>query len=202
MVQTCLAAQLFTVRQFTKTPPDIAATLKKIKRIGYDAVQISAFGPIDKKELRRILDGEGLLCAATHTGYPDMRDKPDQVIADHHILGCSHIAPGSMPGEYQNEEGFARFAREASQVARVLREKGKLTWSYHNHSFELIRYGRRTGMDILFSESDPEVFNFEIDTYWITHGGGDPAAWIRRLKQRMSRSRRSFASIVSSAWKA
>jgi sugar phosphate isomerase/epimerase len=23
----------------------------------------------------------------------------------------------------------------------------------------------------------------EIDTYWITHGGGDPAAWVRRVAQ-------------------
>ena len=26
---------------------------------------------------------------------------------------------------------------------------------------------------------------FEIDTYWIQHGGGDPASWIRKLKGRL-----------------
>ena len=25
----------------------------------------------------------------------------------------------------------------------------------------------------------------ELDTYWVQHGGADPAAWIRRLKGRM-----------------
>ena len=184
MPQTCLGAQLYTLRAFTKTLPDIAATLRKVKQMGYHAVQISAFGPVDWKDVRKLLDDEGLVCAATHTGFPDMRDNPDRVIENHHVLGCKHIAPGSMPGEYQNAEGFARFAREASQVARKLKEKGGLTWSYHNHSFEFIRYGGRTGMEILFAESDPAFFNFEIDTYWVTHGGGDPAAWIRRARGR------------------
>ena len=55
-----LAAQLYTIREYTKTPKDIAESMKKIKAIGYDAVQISGLGPIDNKELASILDGEGL----------------------------------------------------------------------------------------------------------------------------------------------
>ena len=59
--QKNLAAQLFTCHEYTKTPKDIAETLKKVKKIGYDAVQISALGPIDPKELAKMLDGEGLV---------------------------------------------------------------------------------------------------------------------------------------------
>ena len=53
-----IAAQLYTVRDFTKTPADIAQTLKKVKQLGYDAVQCSALGTIDSTELNRIVDGE------------------------------------------------------------------------------------------------------------------------------------------------
>ena len=86
--------------------------------------------------------------------------------------------------DYRNEEGFARFAREASEAARPLIEAG-LTFNYHNHSFELEKFQGRPALEILFSESDPEVFSAEIDTYWIQHGGGSPASWLRRLKDRM-----------------
>jgi sugar phosphate isomerase/epimerase len=187
MPKSRIAAQLYTLRNFTKTPPEIAAAMKKVKQIGYDAVQVSAVGPIEKKELRKILRGEGLVCAATHIGFQEMRDQTDKVIEDHKILGCKHVAPGSMPGEYaQDAQGFIRFAKEASEVAQKLMEKGGLTWSYHNHSFELIKMdGNKTGMDLLFEHSDPKFFNFEIDTYWITHGGGSPAAWILRSKDRI-----------------
>lgn len=183
MVQSVIGAQMYTVREFTQTPADIARTMKKIKEIGYDAVQLSALGPMDPKELKRILDGEGLTVAATHTDYYRLRDETEKVIEEHHILDCKYVAPGSMPAEYRNRDGYYRFAKEASEVARKL-ATGGLVFSYHNHSFELEKFDGRTGLDILYSESDPEVFTSEIDTYWIQHGGGDPAQWIRRLKGR------------------
>ena len=46
-----IAAQLYTLREFTKTPPDIAATLKRVRKIGYESVQLSALGKIDAGEL-------------------------------------------------------------------------------------------------------------------------------------------------------
>ena len=56
------------------TPADIAQSLQKVAAIGYRAVQLSALGPIDPKELRRILDGEGLVACAAHVAFPRMRD--------------------------------------------------------------------------------------------------------------------------------
>jgi len=64
-----------------------------------------------------------------------------------------------------------------------MKERG-LTFGYHNHSFELEKFDGKTGLEILYGESDPDVFTAEIDTYWIQHGGGDPAAWIRRVAGR------------------
>ena len=89
-----------------------------------------------------------------------------------------------MPQEYRDSDGFARFAREASSAARPLIEVG-LTFSYHNHSFELERVGKRTGLQILADESDAATFSFEIDTYWIQHGGANPVTWLHRLRDRM-----------------
>ncbi len=68
-------------------------------------------------------------------------------------------------------------------MARRLAQAG-LGFVYHNHSWELERSDGRRILDILYEESDPQVFLSEIDTYWIQHGGGDPAAWIRRLQGR------------------
>ncbi len=183
MATSQLAAQLYTVRDFTKTLAGIAETMKKVKQIGYDAVQCSALGVIDAHELKKIIDGEGLTICATHTDYERMRDEPQAVIDEHNLWGCKHAAIGSLPQEYRNAEDFVRFAKEASEVAKRLAEGG-LIFSYHNHSFELERFNGRTGLEILYEESDPRYFNSEIDTYWIQHGGGDPAAWIRRLKGR------------------
>jgi sugar phosphate isomerase/epimerase len=181
---TVIAAQMYTLREFLKTPDDIAKSLKKVKDIGYQAVQLSALGPIPPADLKKILDREGLTVAATHESYERMRDNPDAVIADHKLYGCKHTAIGGLPKDLRNAAGFPKFAKEASAVAKRLTEGG-LTWSYHNHSFELEKFNGRTGLEILYAESDPKYFTAELDTYWIAHGGGDPALWIRNLSGRL-----------------
>ena len=83
MPGTTIAAQMYTVREFTKTPEDIAASIKKVAQIGYKAMQTSGFGPIDPKELKEIADGEGVEICATHTGYERMQDDTQSVIDEH-----------------------------------------------------------------------------------------------------------------------
>lgn len=183
MAETQIAAQLYTLRDFLKTPEDIARTLPRVAEIGYRAVQLSALGPIETAVLKQICDDAGLTVCATHVSFDRLRDDLDGVVEEHRTLGCSYVAIGSMPNDYRNAEGYHTFAREASAVARKLKERG-LTFGYHNHSFELEKYDGVTGLETLYSESDPEVFQGEIDTYWIQHGGGDPAWWIRRMKGR------------------
>lgn len=159
--------------------------MEKISQIGYQAVQVSGIGPIPHNIVKKIMDDNGLTICITHISHDQLWNHTQAVIEQHQLWNCRHVAIGSMPQEYRiGEEGFRRFAREASQIGEILYNAG-LTFSYHNHSFEFERFGNRTGLDILFSESSPRYLQAEIDTYWIQHGGGDPIAWIRRMKDRM-----------------
>lgn len=186
MNQPVLAAQLYTIRDFTKTAPEFAASMKKIKDIGYTAVQVSAIGPIPDKEVKTVLDDLGLTICITHIGYDRLWKELDEVIAQHQLWQCRHVAIGSMPAAYreEGEAGYKRFAQEANSVGEKLAQAG-LTFSYHNHSFEFVRFGGRTGLELIYAESDPRYLQAELDTYWVQHGGGDPAAWILKLKGRM-----------------
>lgn len=190
-----LAAQLYTVRDFTKTAEDFAASIKKVSDIGYTAVQVSAIGPIPHEEVKQIVDDNGLTICNTHIGYDALWNDLDSVIEQHKLWNCQHVAIGSMPGEYREggEDAYLRFAEEASAVGEKLHAAG-LTFSYHNHSFEFVRFpyatddnpnGSRTGLDIIYDESDPKYLQGEIDTYWVQHGGADAAAWVLRMKDRM-----------------
>jgi sugar phosphate isomerase/epimerase len=182
-----IAAQLYTVREFTQTAKGLAQSLKKIRDIGYTAVQISAIGPIPDQEVKTIVDDLGLTICNTHV-RPE--DKPwadlEAVIEQHHCWNCQHVAIGIMPQRYrgQGEDGFKRFAQEASQIGERFHKEG-LTFSYHNHSFEFVRFGTRTGLDILFDESDPRYLQAELDTYWLQYGGGDPVEWVKKVSDRM-----------------
>jgi sugar phosphate isomerase/epimerase len=190
-----LAAQLYTVRQFVQTAPDLAASLKKVRDIGYTAVQISGIGPIPDTDVKAMVADLGLTICITHTSPDELWNDLDRVIARHELWDCPHVAIGSMPQSYRarGEAGFRQFAAEAAAIGKRLTAAG-LDFSYHNHSFEFVRFpatvspqvrGKRTGLDVIFDESDPRYLKAEPDTYWIQHGGGDPAAWIRKLAGRV-----------------
>ncbi len=180
-----LAAQLFTVREFTQTESDFAASMRKVREIGYRAVQVSTIGDIADAAVKRIADDNGLIICATHTAWDDLLHKPDSVIEQHQLWGCRHVALGGMPLENRGSEaGFRRFAELAVGVGERLAAAG-LSFSYHNHSFEFVKFGGRTGLSLLFEATDPRFFKAELDTYWIQHGGADPVDWIERMAGRM-----------------
>ena len=200
MEQKVLAAQLYTVREFTKTAESFAESMRKVAAIGYSAVQVSAIGPIPDEEVRRICDENGLQIVITHTSFDRLWNDIPGVIRTHQIYGCPNVAIGSMPGEFRDgEAGFKRFAREATEVGKKLADAG-LTFSYHNHSFEFVRYGSRTGLDIVYDESDPRYLMAELDTYWVQHGGADPAAWVRRMKNRMPVVHLKDMTVTAEGW--
>jgi sugar phosphate isomerase/epimerase len=107
----------------------------------------------------------------------------DTVIEEHLLWKCSHAAIGGLTEEYRNREGLKRFLDELPPVAEKLASQN-IDFSYHNHSHELARYGEKTWLDMLYEQADPRHLKAEIDTYWIQHGGGDPAAWIRKCAGR------------------
>jgi len=180
---SAIAAQLYTLREFTKTPADIATTLRRVKKLGYDAVQLSALGKIDAKELAGMLQGEGLTCCATHDSLDRMRDDTAKVIEDLRLWGCRHTAIGGFFPKNPQAKDWPEFAEKFSAVAEKFKGSG-IGVGYHNHSHEFVRYDGKPAMEILLEKLSKEIW-FEFDTYWIQHGGGDPAAWIRRVKGRI-----------------
>jgi sugar phosphate isomerase/epimerase len=178
-----IAAQMYTLRDFTKTPRDIASTLARVKKIGYDAVQLSALGKIDPQELAGILRSEGLVCCATHVPLERMRDETQKVIDEHRLWGCKYTAVGGFFPNHPKAGDWTDFARSYNAIAGKFKDSG-ISLGYHNHSHELARFDGKTGLQILLDHFSPGIW-MEIDTYWIQHGGGDPAAWIGKVAGRI-----------------
>jgi sugar phosphate isomerase/epimerase len=183
-----LAAQVYTIRNYIKTPDGFARSMEKVRAMGYAGVQLDLehHPDVPATHIKRCADDMGLQICITHFDYELFFGDLEGILERQAIWDCGHTAIVAMPARYRQEgvAGYRRFAAEASEIGARLAEH-KITLSYHNHSFEFQRFGRRTGLDILFEESVPAYFQAEIDTYWVQHGGADPAAWIRRMAGRM-----------------
>jgi sugar phosphate isomerase/epimerase len=97
-----LAVQLYTLREFLSTPPDIATTLRKVKQIGYDAVELAGMGKIDAGELAKMLSGEGLVVCGSHVPIEKLKADSQKVIDQHRL--CSRLL-GQDPGRLSTLRG-------------------------------------------------------------------------------------------------
>lgn len=178
-----IGAQFFTLREHMKTIEDFDSSCKKVADMGYKIVQVSGV-PLKAAEMREVLDKHGLEVVTTHRGFDDFKNNIDEVIEYNKILGCELCGLGMMPTSYgDSKDSFKEFLKEAEKICEALK-KENLYFGYHNHSFEFYKLDGQTIMDLLIKETDPELFNFIVDTYWVQVGGKNPAKVIRELKGR------------------
>ena len=180
-----VAAQLYTVREYTQTPTALAAALTKIRRIGYRAVELSALGPIAAGELVKLLSDAGLTCCATHEDSAKLLAEPGAIAERLQDLGCRYVAyPYPSGVKLETIANVRRLAARLNAAGKVLHEAG-MVLAYHNHSLEFRRFNGQLMLEVLYDETDPRYLQAEIDTYWVQHGGGDAAGWCRRLRGRL-----------------
>jgi sugar phosphate isomerase/epimerase len=181
MPDSVIAIQLYTLRDFLKSPPQIAATLSRLGKIGYRAVELAGLGPIDPQELARILQDQGMTVCGAHVPIERLKSEPNRVIDENKLWNCHYIAvPGFWP---KQADEFVAFATDYNHLAAQFEPAG-FRLGYHNHSHEMVRHNGRTILSMLTEKLNPSLW-FEIDTYWIVHGGGDPIQWIDGLHGRV-----------------
>ncbi|GAB4172726.1 MAG: sugar phosphate isomerase/epimerase [Terrimicrobiaceae bacterium] len=180
-----IAAQLYTCRDLLKTPPEMAKTLARIRAVGYQAVQISGVGEIEPAELKKILDGEGLVCCATHEACEFIMDEPERVVEKLSALGCRHTAyPFPAGVDLSDETSVDAWIASLDTSGAVLAAAG-MTLCYHNHNHEFRKLGGLTILEKIYHQTSPGHIKAELDTYWVQYGGGCNVEWISRVSGRM-----------------
>lgn len=184
-----LAAQLFTVHDYTKNLKDFDETLKKVSDIGYKFVQVSGTCPFSPYWLKATLDKYGLKCILTHNGEDALKEAAQYIAKDHDIYDCKYIGVGGLSYFWMPEYDLKNFIKDFNEnilpVAKTLKECGKY-FMYHNHDHEFVKDEEKgkTYYELLAESTDPELVGFTVDTFWVQAGGKDPAKIIRSLKGR------------------
>ena len=177
-----IAVQLYTVRAQLQDPSQVGAVLGRLREIGYRAVEVAGLGQAATGRLGAELRRADLIACAAHVALDRLTADLEAVAGECKDWGCKYVVVPSIPEANRTREGFRRFATEAGDLAQRLKAYG-LRLAYHNHAYELERYGDKTGLEMIF-ESSPGMLQAELDTYWLQFGGVNPAAWIRRLAGR------------------
>lgn len=180
-----VAAQLYTCRDYLKTPTDIATTLRDLRKIGYTAVQVSGMGPIAEEELNAILDGEGLVCCATHEKPETILNETERVIERLKKLRCVYTAYPRLAGvDLNSEESLNAIIAKLEDAGAAMAAAG-LTLCYHNHNYEFRKLGGKTILDRIYDGTNAKHLQGEPDTFWVHYGGGENVEWCEKLAGRL-----------------
>jgi sugar phosphate isomerase/epimerase len=176
------ALQLYTVRDHLKK--DTAATLRRVKEIGYDFVELAGLGPNGPNEYNRMLAGAGLQAISGHFPYEDVVSKTDRVIEAVQALGLQYAVVPWLGGDLCPDKDAWLAAVNAMNEAGARFREADITLCYHNHAHEFQRIDGQYILDLIFQSAEAHHLAAELDTYWIKYGGADPATYIGQYNGR------------------
>lgn len=201
MATNPLSLQMYTLRDLAAT--DYVGALRKVKEVGYGAVEVAGVGGMSAAALRQELDAIGLIISGAHVPIQMLEHQIDTIIADMQTLGAPYlICPWMPPERRNNADDYRALARVLNGIGATAAAAG-LTFCYHHHDFELQPFGDTTGLYILLHECDPRAVAFEIDVYWAAYAGVDPVQLIGEFTGRaplihlkdMAPGSRTFAEV-------
>jgi sugar phosphate isomerase/epimerase len=176
--------QLYTVR--TEMPKDFEGTIAKVAATGYKEVEFAGYFDHTPKEVRAIVDKNGLTAPSTHLGYDLIENKMPEMIEVAHVIGHKYIVCPWLDEKQRNADGWKRAAELFNKAGETC-EKAGIQFCYHNHSFEFSPVeglGGKLAYDFLLGATDPKLVKMEMDLCWISVAGKDPVSYFEKYPGR------------------
>jgi sugar phosphate isomerase/epimerase len=166
---------------------DFEGTLREVAAIGYRELDMYIYASgLEAPATRAVLDRVGLTCPSARVTTVSLYRGWDRFLDAAATLGSRFITLANVPADER------RTLRDWHELAEVFNRAGEsaarggLTFCYHNHDFELEPLEGRIPFDLLLAETEPRLVKLQVDVYWITRGGRDAAAELRRLAGRVA----------------
>lgn len=177
---------------------DIEGTFMALAEAGYKVMEISNYDAASGKvagyspaDYAALANKYGLSIISSHARTKfDVKDVPGTVAAwgkvfdDHKILGCKYVV---LPMNMWSGQ-FDVLKQECDLLNKIGEEANKrgINFGYHNHHMEFATIAGTDQLyeDYLIANTDPSKVFFQMDVYWVTQGGQDPVAYLKKYPDR------------------
>jgi sugar phosphate isomerase/epimerase len=179
-----LGVQLYTVR--TVLPQKPQDTLNAIRAIGYQEVEATYAG-LDG--LWPMLQASGLKPVSIHLDSGSVtQGKPDDLSPIFDQLKKRGFQYAVFPSLPEPERGgidvIKAIAEKLNRAGEKCRAAG-MSFCYHNHAFEFATEKGATLFQVMLDHTDPKLVAFELDVFWVSVAGLDPAEFLQKLAGRV-----------------
>jgi sugar phosphate isomerase/epimerase len=172
---------LYTLR--SESARDLVGTLRAVREIGYEGVELYDLHGHDPHEVRALLDELGLAVCGRHAALDAIESDLDGLAGELRAVGSDRLVLAWIAPPATADEADAVVARIAA-LAKPVRDAG-LRLGFHNHDAELRPLDDgRTVLDRLVELGEEELF-FEVDLGWAWFAGVEPVSLVERLAPRV-----------------
>jgi sugar phosphate isomerase/epimerase len=179
-----VGVQLYTVRGVLPQHP--AETLKAIRDIGYREIEATYAG-LDR--IWPAVENSGLKRVSIHLDNTLMNagkeDDLARAIDQVKQWGFTFaVFPYLPPAERGGLEKIRVLVDKLNRAGEKCRAAG-LRFCYHNHAFEFEPAEGTTAFQVMMDRLDRNLCGFELDCFWVSVAGHDPAALLKELAGRV-----------------
>ena len=177
-----VAIQMYTLRNDAKA--NLYATLKEVKKLGYDGVEFAGLYGHTAEEVRDMCQDIGLIPISAHVPYVDMVADPEGVLGQYQTIGCKFVVVPYLGSEHRpGTDKFPEVIKNIAMIGGVAKKLG-MTLLYHNHDFEFMKLDGKYALDILYDEVPADLLQTELDMCWVNVGGEDPVNYLLKYTGR------------------
>ncbi len=164
--------QLYTLRDLMAQ--SVADTLKLVAGVGYTQLEFAGYYDQSPKQLKKIMDSEGLNSPSCHVPLDVMQKDLDKVIEQALVMGHTYLVlPYLMDTDRKTIDQYKALAAFLNKAGEKIRSAG-MQLTYHNHDFEFIKLSGEVPYDVLLNETDAKLVQMELDLYWVVKAGLNP----------------------------
>ncbi len=172
-----IGLQLYSLRNQFKE--DVTGTLDLIESWGITKLEGGGTYGMSVEDFKKEIANRGLEVVSVGASYEDLRDNVDKVIQNAKDFNASFVMCAwiSHKGNDFTIEDTKKAVEVFNNAGKRLKEEG-IQLAYHAHGYEFRPYGDGTLFD--YMAENAKDFAFEMDVYWVQHGGEDPLALLNK----------------------
>ncbi|NLF37807.1 sugar phosphate isomerase/epimerase [bacterium] len=162
---------------------DYAGTITQLAALGYKAIEGTVTLNGDVAAGRALLDSLGMRAITIGVKKEALETEFDKYMKDADTLGVEHITV--WWSECATKDAVLKDAELYNRIGPRIAARGyKLCYHNHDHEFKNAFDGVYA-LDLLLDSTDPKALHSELDVAWVTYGGEDPVAYIKRRARRI-----------------
>ena len=176
-----IGLQLYSLRE--KCTENFENVLREVSLAGYDGVEFYSFFDINSKDMKELLKKYNLKAMGTHTNTDILNNDLDGLIKYCNYLEMESVGLGWYDAE--DKDGWLRFCERAEKWGERMRGNG-IHFMYHNHGHEFApKFNGEFAEDIILKNTSPKNVSLELDCFWVTYAGLDPAEYLSKNISRI-----------------